>query len=601
MPRTKGLRSRKLAAILIADVVGYSRLTNQNESDTLSQFERNLKNYIRPAIRRFQGRLVKTMGDGVLAEFGSPVHAVQCAIAIQEGIIIQNTPLPIEQRMRFRIGINFGDVVLDGDDVLGGCVNVAARLQALAGPDEIYVTSSVVEHVRGKFSVLFEDQGERALKNIDEPVRVYRASHAKSSNPGAREHTRIPTIAVLPFLNLSGDPAQRYFSDGVTEDIMTELSRFRTISVIARTSSFSYRDKDLDVKRICDELKADFVVEGSVRVAEQRARITVQLISGDDQRHVWAEKYDIELSQIFSVQDQVTQSVAATVVPKIELHELEAARRRPTSHMRAYDCYLRGKAQYYAAADGRGLAEAKRFFQEALTHDPEFARPYCFLAAIDNNLTLYSAAGTSLSGLRESAREYAMKAAALDDSDPLSHLSLAWCHLWRREFDAARAQLAVATRLNPNDADRAMDRGTTLMYLGEPEAAIEVMLGAMALNPFHPPSYAQDLAEAFFVSHRYEEMIRAAEQISDRSPKFTAWMAAAYAYLGREKDASQQAANFVTKMREIWAGDAGATETDYILWILQFSPFQRREDVEHLLKGLRLAGLNGPTSLPAAR
>ena len=576
----------------MADVVGYSRLTGADEIGTLAQFKRHMSEYIRPAIRRGHGRLVKTLGDGLLVEFDSAVDAVNCALAVQEGAAIRNHSVAPDHQMRFRIGINLGDVVLEGGDVLGDGVNVAARLQTLAEPGDVVVSQSIAQHVTGKIAGALEDLGEHALKNIAKPVQVFRivASH-KPMTTKQTETSPTPAVAILPFVNLSNDPEQSYFSDGIAEDMLTELSRFRTISVIARNSSFVYRDKSVDVKQIAKELSIQFLVEGSVRKIGQRVRITVQLIHAESRRHVWAEKYDVELSDIFSVQDDVTRRVVATIVPKIETEELEIARRQPTAHMRAYDCYLRGKAKYHAATDGPSKLEARRYFEEATEIDPEFARAYCYLAAIDNSLTLFSAAGTSLAPLREQAKQFALKAASLDDSDPLTHLSLAWSHLWRREFDAARRHLDIATRLNPNDADRAMDRGTTLMYLGEPDAAVDVMLAAIRLNPFHPKSYSVDLAEAYFAAHRYDDMIRVAEQTGDTSPKFMAWKAAAYAYAGRMDDARHWAERFIADVRALWAGEASAGPTQYVEWLLSFCPFRRPEDREHLVHGLRLAGL----------
>jgi TolB-like protein/class 3 adenylate cyclase len=585
---------RKLAAILMADVVGYSRLAGSDETYTLTEFKQHMSAYIRPAIRRCHGRLVKTMGDGFLAEFDSAVNAVECALSLQQGAALRNALVEVDRQLRFRIGINLGDVVFEDDDVLGDGVNVAARLQTLAEPGGIVVSQSIAQHLGGKLDVLLEDLGNQALKNIAQPVHAFRARIPPAlAHSGVKtEHAAsTPTVAVLPLVNLSKDPEQSYFSDGITEDMITELSRFRTLSVVARTSSFVYRDRSVDVKQIANELNVQFVVEGSVRQIDQRVRITVQLIHAGSRRHVWAEKYDVGLQDIFSVQDDITRRVVATIVPKIEAEELEIARRRPTSHMRAYDCYLRGKAKYHAAADGPGKIEARRLFEEAIRLDPEFARPYCYLAAIDNSLALFSAAGTSLAPLREQAKQFALKAAALDDSDPLTHLSLAWSHLWRREFDAARKHLDIATALNPNDADRAMDRGTTLMYLGEPDAAIDIMLGAMRLNPFHPESYIVDLAEAYFTAHRYDDMIRLAEQIQGGSPSFMAWKAAAYAYSGREQDARRCAEQFVNGVHAIWGGDPAAGPNEYVEWLMSFCPFRRQEDADHLVLGLQRAGL----------
>lgn len=595
MTRPGNKQSRKLAAILMADVVGYSRMANVDEASTVAEFKRQLKDHIRPAIRRWNGRLVKTYGDGLLVEFASPVNAVECAVALQSAAGARNRELKADRQMQFRVGINLADVIVEKDDLLGDGVNVAARLQAIADPGGILVSSPVAQHAKGKCSVAFEDLGERALKNIPEPVHVFRAviapaaAKAQPATDGAK-----PSVAVLPFSNMGGDDDQRYFSDGITEDIITELSRFRTLSVVARNSSFLYRDEAVDVKRVADDLHVEFVVEGSVRKLDKRVRITVQLINAPTRRHIWAEKYDVEFGELFAVQDDVIRRVVATLVPRIETEELEIARRRPTTDMRAYDCYLRGRALYYTGNSAASRAEARRLFEQAVALDPDFARAYCYLAAIDNNLVVYVAGDPALVAARERAWHFAARAVALDDSDPLTHLSMAWCHLWRREFDATRLHLDIAARLNPNDADRAMDRGTALMYLGEPEAAIEVMKAGMRLNPFHPETYLLDLAEAYFVARRYDDMLKIAGQISDSSPKFAAWKAAAYAYTGCFEEARAQAERFVAQMREIWTGGQVDGSAQFVAWVLLSCPFRRKEDSDHLARGLELAGLQAP-------
>ncbi len=584
---------RKLAAVLMADVVGYSRMTHLDEQGTLAEVRHRVDEQMRPLIRRHRGKLVKTLGDGVLAEFSSPVDAVHCALALQEASVERNRTQPKDKQLEFRIGINLGDIVLEDDDILGDCVNVAARLQTLADPGGILVSQALAQHVKGKLSAPLEDLGEKKLKNIPEPVRVF-----KVLVPGAvagrtartEKGSTAPSIAVLPFVNMSGDPEQRYFSDGITEDIITELSRFRTLSVIARNSSFVYRDRAVDVKQIADELGVQFVVEGSVRKLEERVRITVQAINADSRRHIWADKYDVDMSDIFAVQDDVTRRVVATLVPKLEAEELESARKRP--HARAYDCYLRGKAAYYSAHEAKAWVEAAKYFEEAIAIDPQFAAPYCYLARIENNFTMFGAAGTPLAPFRERAWQYAKTAVALDDSDAHAHFCLAWCHLWRHEFEAARKHLDISTRLNPNDAERAVDRGTTLMYLGEVDAAVESMTLGIRLNPYHPDAFLGDLAEAYFVAHRYDEMLKLAAQIPDPSPRFPAWKAAAFAYVGRQDEARREAENFIARVRAIWAGDAAAGPREYVAWLLSFSPFRNESDRRHLIEGLKRAGID---------
>jgi len=456
------------------------------------------------------------------------------------------------------------------------------------------VSAAVAQHAKGKCSVTFEDLGVRAVKNIPDPVHVFRVAFAADTAHvvWAQEDHKL-AIAVLPFANMSGEESQRYFSDGITEDIITELSRFRMLAVVARNSSFIYRDQAVDVKRVGDELHVGFVVEGSVRKLDRRVRITVQLINAETRRHVWADKYDVELEELFDVQDDVVRRVVATLVPRIETEELEIARKRPTTDMRAYDRFLQGRALYYTARSVTELAEAKRHLAQAVELDPLLARAYCYLAAIDHHLVFHQPGDPALAAARERAWYLSTRAVALDGDDPMTHLSMAWCHMWRQEFEPARHHLDIATRLNPNDADRAMDRGTTLVYLGEPEVAVDLMKAAMRLNPFHPDNYLADLAEAHFVARHYDEMLRIAEHIVAPSPKFVAFKAAAFAYVGCFDEARAHAERFVAHMREIWSGDKSAGTPQFVSWLLLSCPFRRKEDTDHLVRGLELAGLLG--------
>jgi TolB-like protein len=585
---------RKLATILVADIAGYSRLMGEDEARTFAEFKRLLKNAVRPAIRRRKGRIIKMLGDGFLVAFDSPVNAVNCGLAIQSASARRRQVLPDDQQIHFRIGINLGDIIVEPDgDVAGDAVNIAARLQAIADPDGLLLSDSVYQHVKGKIEIGFEDLGPQSLKNIAEPVRVYRTRPALGAPAEKRASLGFerPVIAVLPFANFSGEVSQQYFSDGMTEDLITELSRFRMVSVIARNSSFVYRDKPADVRQVGHDLNAQFVVEGSVRQLDQSVRITVQLVHAETRRHIWAERYDAQIDSLFSVQDDVTKRIVATLVPRIESEELEKSRRHPTGHMRAYDCYLRGMAEYHAARDGAGIGRARRHFEDAIRMDADFARAYVQLARIENVMTTYAAAGTPLGPLRLRAWELTLRAASLDDSDPTTHLSLAWGHLYRKEFEAAQRHLDIATQLNPNDAELAVDRGTTLMCLGDPDTAIELINAGIRLNPFHSDSCLADLAEAYYVARRYDDAIKIAEQIADPWPRFAGWRAAAYAMAGRQADAEQAGDAFQKKVREIWAGAPNAGPADYIAWLLSWSPFRRQEDTDHLVNGLERAGL----------
>ncbi|MBM3524801.1 MAG: adenylate/guanylate cyclase domain-containing protein, partial [Alphaproteobacteria bacterium] len=367
---------RRLAAILAADVAGYSRLVERDEEGTVARLRAHRRELIDPAIAAYRGRLVKTTGDGLLVEFASAVDALRCALAVQRGMAERNAAAPSERRMDLRIGINSGDVIVDGDDLLGDGVNVAARLEALAEPGAICVSGRVREDAAGKVEVGFEDSGEQRLKNIERPVRVYRvrAGTEGSAAPAGIDAPLAlpdrPSIAVLPFANMSGDPEQEYFTDGISEDIITELSRFRSLFVIARNSSFTYKGKPVDVKQVGRELGVRYVLEGSIRRAANRVRVTAQLIDATTGSHIWAEKYDRVLEDIFAVQEEVTQAIVAAMAPHIEASEFERMRQVRPGSLDAYELAMRGWAAAWTALgdpnDRDTRDEALRCAREAL-------------------------------------------------------------------------------------------------------------------------------------------------------------------------------------------------------------------------------------------
>ena len=319
-------------------------------------------------------------------------------------------------------------------------------------------------------------------------------------------------------------------------------------------------------------------------------------MNAETRHHVWANRYDVLLSDLFRTQDEIMRQIIGHLVPRIEVESLHLARRQPTELLQAYDYYLRGKAALYAATDAKGTAEAKDYFERAITVDPDFAYPYAYLTRIYNNLTMYASPGQTIAPFREKAWQFALRAISLDDADPHSHVGIAWCQLWRGDFRSAAEHLETAERLNPNDPDRAMDCGTGWMYLGDVDRAIASMQTGLRLNPNHPVSYLGDLAEAYFVARRYDEMLELLERIPDQSPRTAAWKAAAYALSGKQDRAAKEAAKFVQNLRALWAGDPAAGIEEYVEWLISFSPFARAEDRDHFLEGLRLAGLR-----PSAR
>src|SRR5712692_6055182 len=345
-------QTRRLAAVLAADVAGYSRLMGADEEGTLERLKALRRELVDPKIAEHKGRIVKTTGDGLLVEFASVVDAVRCAVAVQQAMPERNTSVGADSRIELRIGINLGDVIVEGDDLHGDGVNIAARIEALADAGGVFVSNTVHDHVRDRLPFVFEDLGEQQVKNIARPVRVYRVRNIGAKTPSAPAAAALalpdkPSIAVLPFANMSGDPEQEYFADGMVEEIITALSRIRWLFVIARNSSFAYKGKSPDLRQVGRELGVRYVLEGSVRKAGNRVRITGQLIDTTNGAHIWADRFDGALDDIFELQDQVASSVVGTIEPKVRQSEIERAARKPTANLTAYDLYLRALAQSY--------------------------------------------------------------------------------------------------------------------------------------------------------------------------------------------------------------------------------------------------------------
>jgi adenylate cyclase len=396
---------RRLAAILAADVAGYSRLTGVDEEGTHAQLQAHLRALVDPKVAEHRGRVVKNTGDGMLAEFGSVVDAVRCALDVQRGMAERNAGVPNDKRIEFRMGINVGDIIIDRGDIFGDGVNVAARLEGLAESGGICVSGRVQEDARGKLDIAFEDAGEQQLKNIAWPVRVYRV-RLSGETPQSRPALALPdkpSIAVLPFTNISGDPEQGYFADGMTEDIITALSHIPTLFVIARNSSFAYKDRAIDIRQIGRELGVRYVLEGSVREAGRRLRITGQLIEAETGTHLWADRFDSFLEDVFDLQDRVTTAVAGAIEPSITQAEIRRANRKPTANLRAYDWLLRalGEQQLYSRdAVDRAMQMARR----AIELDPRYAQAYAYLASWTSRRMIYGwmedEAGETAEGVR---------------------------------------------------------------------------------------------------------------------------------------------------------------------------------------------------------
>src|SRR6266498_5817056 len=433
---------RRLAAIFAADVAGYSRLIGADEEGTLERLKAHLRELIDPKIAEHQGRIVKTTGDGVLVEFASPVKAVRCAMEVQHGMVDRNADVPQEQRIEFRIGINLGDVIVEEGDIYGEGVNVAARLEGIAEPGAVYISRAVRDLVRDKAEIVLEDLGERPLKNIAKPVGVFRivsadrAGGAPQTAPPPAPHK--PSIAVLPFANMSGDIEQEYFSDGLTEDLITDLSKVSGLFVIARNSSFVYKGRSVKVQEIGRDLGVRFVLEGSIRKAGNRIRITAQLIDAGSGGHLWAERFDRELTDIFATQDEVVEKIVAALAVNLTQGEAQRLRRRGTTSVEAYETWLRAR-ELLSRSTREAIAQAKAMYRRAIEIDPNFAAPHAGLSLATISDYVSDWAADPEEALDEAER-WARRALELDDQEPVSHMALGNVMLWRRNHDGALAE-----------------------------------------------------------------------------------------------------------------------------------------------------------------
>jgi TolB-like protein len=581
---------RRLAAILAADVVGYSRMMQADEAGTLAALKARRSEVLQPLVSRHHGRVVKLMGDGVLIEFASAVDAVECAVQLQQGMESANAGLRETLSIQLRIGVNLGDVIVEGSDLYGDGVNIAARLESLADPGSVFVSRTVVNHVRGKVKLEFEDVGDKQLKNIAEPVRTYRIRLAGSapSAPPRLAPAEKPSIAVLPFVNMSGNPEQEYFSDGITEDIITELSRFHSVLVIARNSTFQFRGKSLDMREVGQKLSARYLVEGSVRGVGNRIRITAQLIEAASGNHLWADRYDREFADVFAVQDEVTRSIVSHLATRLEDEELQIAKRKPPQDMHAYDLCLQAWRSAYLMR-GESTNQALLLFRKAIAIDPSFARAYAGLAWTLQDVASYSAysdSNASISQLRDEALRCGLKAVELDDADSKPHTILGWVYHQRRDFDIARRHLDRAFDLNPNDADGLILRALLLTLAGDATAGITCATQAIRLNPYHPGYYLSVLGACHFFNGNYAEAARAREKVAHGFPEHHASLAAAYALAGEQKKATEALADFLSRASAYWK------EPPTARLITDMFVFKRKEDEALYFDGLRKAGLS---------
>ena len=532
---------RRLAAILSADVVGYSRLMGIDEAGTLARLKAMRRDLFDPLTAAHSGRIFKLMGDGALVEFASAVDAVTCAIEIQKQVRERNAGSPEDSRIQFRIGINVGDIIVDGDDIYGDGVNVAARIQALADPGGVYISRGAADQVRDKVPIKIETRGEQTVKNIARPIEVFCIiSEDRDAVAGAvREfETRVqtpaiadkPAIAVLPFVNMSGEPDQEFFADGITEDILTELSRFRELFVISRNSAFFYKGKAINAQKVAKELGVHYVVEGSVRKAGGRVRITVQLIDAETDRHLWAERYDRELADIFAIQDEVTSSIVSILPGRVAAAAQDRAQRKLPENLAAYESVLGGKLLHHRSvrADNE---EALRMLDRAIALDPGYAHAHAWKACVLGQSFVYGWSA-DIEATKRTVIEELTLALSLDYNDSDVHRVLAAVNLsLLRDHDKALYHQERALALNPNDDLIVVQHGEVLTWIGQAEQGIEWIQKAMRLNPYHPERFWSHLGRAYFVARRYDEAIKAFQRISRADHGHLAFLAACHAQL----------------------------------------------------------------------
>jgi adenylate cyclase len=621
----------KLAAIFYADVAGYSRLTGEDEEGT----HRILSSYLdalSATIKRHGGKVLHYAGDALLADFATVSQALNCAVAVQHELKTRNAAMPEARRVEFRIGVNLGEVIVDRSEVYGNGVNVAARLQTLAEPGGICVSGSVVDAIGTKLPLSYEYLGEQSVKNIEKPVRAYRvvfdeqaaqraAGQAMPATQNRRRYVALaalafftvagssvalwrysvrhesapaqamviaapalalpdkPSIAVLPFVNMSGDKEQEYFSDGMTEDVITSLSKLSGLFVIARNSVFTYKGRAVKPEQVSRELGVRYVLEGSVRKAENRVRITAQLIDATKGHHLWAEKYDGELKDIFALQDNITGQIVAALAPKLTAGEESRSKRQETSSIEAYDHVLRGVALFYEFRK-ESMAMARQMFERAVALDPNYAKAYVWLSwtYFDD----WEFQWTEGPGALDRSLEAARRAVALDDSLSDAHTVLGWLLLWKKQHDVAIAELERAVSLDPNYERAYGYLGETLNFAGRSDEAIGFAKKAMRLDP-NNPVWPFMLAHSYFLPRRYDEAITAMQDSLRRGQNFLPahrMLAVVYAELGREKEAQAEAA-------QILRISPGASLD---LWRERL-PYKNQGDLERFIAGLRKAGL----------
>ena len=585
---------RRLAAILAVDVAGYSRLMGADEEGTHAAMLAVRSELGDPKIREHRGRIVKTTGDGLLVEFASVVDAVRCAVEVQREMIARNTNVPAERRLEFRMGINVGDIIIENGDIFGDGVNIAARLEALAEPGGICVSAAAHDQVRDRLDIAFDDLGEQQVKNIVRPVRVYSIG-SRSSGPQASATQAVqpvpatlpvpekPSIAVLPFQNMSGDAEQEYFADGIVEDIITALSRNRAFFVISRNTTFTYKGPAVDVAKVARELGVRYVLEGSVRRAGNRVRITAQLIDAANGHHLWAERYDREMADVFAVQDEIARTITGELAPGVIAAEMQQARRKDPGQLDAWDRIMRAHwhIRRFTCED---MAEARQLLVEAIVLDPANAMALGDLS-IAHHFEACFGWGEDVAQSYAQCGEAAHRAVGIDDGDANAHSALAMYDLFQGRHEEARRRLRRALDLDPNSVFARGYLGVCHAFAGDYEGGLPVLEEAIRLSPRDPLLVIWHLCKgwAALLSERYQEAVEFTTEAAEANPEFPdvhAVLAAAHGYLGNDAAAGEALSQFLRRTPALTTSDERLSR-----------PFGSAEQRERFLEGLRKAGL----------
>ncbi len=576
---------RRLAAILAADVAGYSRLMGADEEGTLERLKALRRELLDPKIAEHHGRIVKTTGDGLLVEFASVVDAVRCAVEVQQAMPERNTDVAADNRIELRIGVNLGDVIVEGDDLYGDGVNIAARIEALADAGGVLVSNTVHDHVRDRLPFAFEDLGEQQVKNIARPVRVYRVRVDTAKSPSAPMQPALPlpdkpSVAVLPFTNMSPEPEQEFFADGIAEDIITALSRIRWLFVIARNSSFTYKGQAVEVKQVGRELGVRYVLEGSVRKAGGRVRITAQLIEAESGVHLWADRFDGSLEDVFDLQDQVARSVAGVIEPALQAAETARSASRPTNDLPAYDLYLRAYAM--GLSFGGQISDALRLLEQAIERDPTYGPALAFAAVCHERLVIDGLSENPEADTRKGI-DLARRALRVAGDDPgvIANAAMALA-VFGEDIGTMVALVDHALALNPSFARGWYISAALRVWIGQLDRTIEHAEVSLRLSPrARIGAVHHTIGVAHFFSRRFEkalpELLLAVEEAPDFPSPFRV-LAACYAHMGRLDEARE----IVDRLRAI---------TPVVVTSLSY--YRIAEHRELVLSGLRLAAGEG--------